>query len=203
MRTRSFLLGPLGAALLTAACAVGPNYKRPDVAVPPAYKGAPTAAPVSPPPSTSDWKPASPADAENRGAWWRVFGDPQLDALEDRVSVSNQSLALAEAQFRNARAVARGAKAQLFPTLGVTPLVTRSHAPAARSTALPGAPVGTATTYQLQGEVFLGNRPVGTDPPQRRVEGRNGAGDRRGSRDRAAVAPRRARSRLLRAPGRR
>ncbi len=153
MRTRSFLLGPLGAALLTAACAVGPNYKRPEVAVPPAYKGAPAAAPVSPAPSSSDWKPASPADAENRGAWWKVFEDPQLDALEDRVSVSNQSLALAEAQFRNARAVARGAKAQLFPTLGVTPSVTRSHAPAARSTALPGAPVGTATTYQLQGEV--------------------------------------------------
>jgi NodT family efflux transporter outer membrane factor (OMF) lipoprotein len=152
MSPRRLLLWPVAAAAFASACAVGPDYKRPEVVVPPAYKGAPAAATASPS-SESDWKSAQPADAEDRGAWWKVFADPQLDALEDRVSVSNQNLVLAEAQYRNARAVARGAKAQLFPTLGLTPSVTRSHAPVSRSSALPGAPVGTATTYQLQGEV--------------------------------------------------
>jgi NodT family efflux transporter outer membrane factor (OMF) lipoprotein len=142
--------GPVAAALFAAGCAVGPNYKRPDAPVPAAYKATPAADAEQAHP---DWKEARPSDTADRGAWWEVFGDPQLDALEARVSVSNQNVALAEAQFRGARAVARGAKAEFFPTIGATPSVTRSHSPLARTSALPGAPAGTATTYQLSGDV--------------------------------------------------
>jgi NodT family efflux transporter outer membrane factor (OMF) lipoprotein len=138
------------ASLLAAACAVGPNYQRPDAPVPPAYK---EPAPTPGAAAASEWKPAQPADAANREAWWEVYGDPELNALEEKVSVSNQNLALADAQFRGARAVARGARAELFPTLSVSPSVTRSHSPLSRGSALPGAPTGTATTYQLSGDV--------------------------------------------------
>jgi len=138
-----------GAALVASGCAVGPNYQRPSAPVPETYKEAAPAMPAG----GGEWKAAQPADVSSRGRWWLVFGDPQLDALEERVSVSNQNIALAAAQFQGARAAARGARAQFFPTIGVAPSVTRSHSPVARTSALPGAPVGTATTYQLQGDV--------------------------------------------------
>ncbi len=150
MRTRALLAAaPLLA--LASACAVGPNYKRPDAPVPPAYKE-PAPAPTPGAAAASEWKPAQPADAANREAWWEVYGDPELNALEEKVSVSNQNLALADAQFRGARAVARGARAEFFPTLSVSPSVARSHS-LSRNSALPGAPAGTATTYQLAGDV--------------------------------------------------
>jgi NodT family efflux transporter outer membrane factor (OMF) lipoprotein len=149
MRARALLAA--GVSLLAAACAVGPNYQRPDAPVSPAYKE-PVPAPTPGAVVASEWKPAQPADAANRETWWEVYGDPDLNALEEKVSVSNQNLALADAQFRGARAVARGARAELFPTLSVSPSVTRSHS-LSRNSALPGAPAGTATTYQLAGDV--------------------------------------------------
>ena len=154
MKTRHSLAAAAAAALaLAPACAVGPNYKRPETAVPPAYKEAAPAVNAAAPTAASEWKPAEPADAAAREAWWTAFGDPTLNALEDAVAVSNQNLALADAQFRGARAVARGARAELFPTVSVSPSVTRSHSPLSRTSALPGAPAGTATTYQLAGDV--------------------------------------------------
>jgi len=151
MRARALLAAAPAVLALTSACAVGPNYRRPDAPVPPAYKE-PVPAPTPGAAAPSEWKPAQPADAANREAWWEVYGDPQLNALEEKVSVSNQNLALADAQFRGARAVARGARAEFFPTLSVSPSVTRSHS-LSRNSALPGAPAGTATTYQLAGDV--------------------------------------------------
>jgi NodT family efflux transporter outer membrane factor (OMF) lipoprotein len=151
MRTRALLAAAASVLALTSACAVGPNYRRPDAPVPPAYKE-PAPAPTPGAAAASEWKPAQPADAANREAWWEVYGDPELNALEEKVSVSNQNLALADAQFRGARAVARGARAEFFPTLSVSPSVARSHS-LSRNSALPGAPAGTATTYQLAGDV--------------------------------------------------
>jgi NodT family efflux transporter outer membrane factor (OMF) lipoprotein len=93
---------------LVAACAVGPDYHKPDLAVPAAYKEA------------VDWKPAVPGDALKRGAWWEVFGDPLLNDLENQVDVSNQSLKQAEAQYRQAAALVSAARANFFPTVGVS-----------------------------------------------------------------------------------
>ena len=135
------------AGLMTTACMVGPNYERPPAPVPPAYKEpAPTASPQS-----GDWTPAQPGDVGARGQWWQTFGDTELDALEEQVSVSNQTIAQAEAQYRSARAVARGARADLFPTLSVAPSVSRSKA--ATNNFTPNLVAPTINTYQLAGDV--------------------------------------------------
>ncbi len=99
-----------------AGCLVGPSYNRPPATVPGAFK--------EPPPA--DWKTAQPRDAADRGKWWEIFGDPQLNALEEQVAVSNQSVAQAEAQYRAARAAAWQARAGLFPTVTLGPSVSRS-----------------------------------------------------------------------------
>jgi NodT family efflux transporter outer membrane factor (OMF) lipoprotein len=135
------------AGLLTTACMVGPDYKRPSAPVPPAFKE-PTPAAVT---GASEWVPARPADTGPRGRWWEVFGDAELNTLEEQVSVSNQTIAQADAQYRSARAVARGARADLFPTLSVAPSASRSKA--AATSFAPHLVAPTINTYQLAGDV--------------------------------------------------
>lgn len=100
--------GLLLAGVGLSACLVGPNYSRPEVATPSAFK------------EMAGWSPANPADAIDKGAWWSLFDDPALDALERRVEVSNQNLAAAEAAYRQARAIVAADRAQLFPTVGLS-----------------------------------------------------------------------------------
>jgi len=79
----------------------GPKYARPAVATLPVYK-------EEPPQSFQGagiWKPAQPADQELPGKWWEIFGDSELDTLEEQVTVSNQDLKAAEARLREARAL--------------------------------------------------------------------------------------------------
>src|SRR5438034_6063093 len=104
-------------ALALAACAVGPDYLRPDAAVSDAYKEA------------TGWKVAEPHDESNRGNWWEIFGDPQLSALIESINISNQNVHLAEAQFRQAQALAAQSRAALFPTLDASASITRSRSP--------------------------------------------------------------------------
>jgi NodT family efflux transporter outer membrane factor (OMF) lipoprotein len=94
-----------GVLTLMTGCAVGPDYVRPTVITPDAYK------------EVDGWKVAQPKDDVIRGAWWEIFGDPQLNALEAQVSLSNQNLAVAEATYRQARALVREARASYFPTV--------------------------------------------------------------------------------------
>jgi NodT family efflux transporter outer membrane factor (OMF) lipoprotein len=94
-----------GALTLMTGCVVGPDYVRPTVITPVAYK------------EVDGWKVAQPRDDVIRGAWWEIFGDPQLNTLEAQVSLSNQNLAQAEATYRQARALVREARASYFPTL--------------------------------------------------------------------------------------
>jgi len=96
-------------------CKVGPEYARPKASVPAAYR------------ELSGWKPAEPRDLAARGSWWKVFNDPELDALEERVSQSNQSLAAAVAQLRQARALVAAARAGFFPTATLGASLTRSR----------------------------------------------------------------------------
>jgi len=100
---------------LVASCTVGPDYVRPAAETPAAYKEA------------EGWKTAQPADGLNRGAWWEVFGDSRLNELEERVSVSNQSIAQAEAQFRQARALVQSARAGYYPTVTAGASASRSR----------------------------------------------------------------------------
>jgi len=134
-------------ALLSAACAVGPNYKRPSAPVPAAYK---EERPPGDAAADVQWKPAEPRDDAGRGKWWELFEDPELNALEEQIDVSNQNIAQAEAQFRGARAAVRGARADFFPTVTASASVTRSKASTNRSTSFSAASSGrTITDYQL------------------------------------------------------
>jgi len=103
------------AALQLTGCVVGPKYHQPPAPAPPAYK------------EVGDWKPAQPNDQNLGGEWWKVFQDPQLNALEDQVNVSNQNLKAAEAQYRQSRAALRYYRADYYPTVTTGPSATRER----------------------------------------------------------------------------
>ena len=118
--------------LLLAACAVGPDYARPTIAAPLAFKEA------------GDWKQAEPRDHELKGPWWEVFNDPLLNSLTEQVSISNQNLAQSEAQFRQARALVQAARANYFPTVSGDVSATRSQTAQGFSRQASGSQVSTA-----------------------------------------------------------
>jgi len=120
--------------LLAAGCKVGPDYARPDAPTAPAFK------------ELAGWKPSDPRDGIDRGAWWSVFADPDLDRLERQVDISNQTVKQAEAAYREAVALIREARASLFPTLTVAPGVTRSQSSGGGS-----GFSGTRTQYTAEG----------------------------------------------------
>jgi NodT family efflux transporter outer membrane factor (OMF) lipoprotein len=124
-KPRSLAIAAVAAMLVIfTACAVGPDYVKPKDEVPAAYKEA------------AEWKVAQPQEAVVRGAWWKIFQDPQLDALEEQVNISNQNVAAAEAQFRQARAAVQAARAGYFPNLSIGAQATRSLASANAGNAL-------------------------------------------------------------------
>jgi len=110
---------------LVAGCNFAPKYDRPPVQTPSAYK---ELTPLSPE-LTNIWKTAQPRDADLRGKWWEVFTNSELNVLEDQVTVSNQNVAAAFANFLSARALVKEARAQLYPTLAANPDYTRSRQP--------------------------------------------------------------------------
>ena len=109
-------VGVLILTLLLSGCAVGPRYTKPAAPAPPTYK-------ETPPP----WKTAQPSDHVARGKWWEIFQDPQLNALEEQVNVSNENLKAAEAQFRQARALVRFNRAAYYPTVTAGASAAREH----------------------------------------------------------------------------
>lgn len=92
-------------SLLASGCAVGPDYQRPSAVTPAAYKEA------------NNWVPAAPADALDRGPWWTLFNDPVLNELASGIEVSNQNIAVASANYAQARALVREQRAALFPVI--------------------------------------------------------------------------------------
>ncbi|MFM0741548.1 efflux transporter outer membrane subunit [Paraburkholderia xenovorans] len=100
---------------MLAACAVGPDYQRPAAEVPASYKEA-----------APGWKVAQPADQHDRGDWWTIYQDPQLNALEDKLNSANQTIAQFAAAYRQARALVGEARAAYFPTVGASLGATRS-----------------------------------------------------------------------------
>ncbi len=99
---------------LLCGCTAGPNYVRPPVETPAAYK------------ETQDWKHAAPQDEKPRGNWWEVFNDPQLNALVTQVAISNQTIKGAEAAVREAHALTDQARAAYFPIVTANASMTRS-----------------------------------------------------------------------------
>jgi NodT family efflux transporter outer membrane factor (OMF) lipoprotein len=102
------------AVFVLNGCMVGPDYVRPAAPVPAAYKEA------------AGWKIAQPSDDAPRGNWWEAFGDPDLNALEAQVDISNQTIQAAEARVREASAATQAARAALFPIVSGNASALRS-----------------------------------------------------------------------------
>ena len=117
----------LALALAVGGCTVGPDYQRPQVITPIAFKHA------------EGWQMAKPSDAIKRGQWWEVYGDSTLDGLMQRLENSNQTLAQYEAQYRQARALVRQARASFLPAVTGSAGATRS-----------GQGGGSSSSYQYQ-----------------------------------------------------
>lgn len=105
----------VSAVLQFVGCAVGPKYKTPAVLVSPAYK------------EIGNWKTAQPDDQHLGGNWWEIFQDPQLNALEQQINISNQNLKAALAQYQQARAVLRFYRADYYPSVIAAPSATRNR----------------------------------------------------------------------------
>ena len=113
----------LGCLVLFAGCSFAPKYTKPSVQTPAAFKE------LTPEQSkeTDGWKTAEPKDDVIRGQWWEMFHEPELNAFEGQVVVSNQTVAAALANFLAARAVVKQARSQYFPTVSANPSVTESR----------------------------------------------------------------------------
>jgi len=127
---------PVWICLVLAGCMVGPDYQRPVAPAPVAFKEA------------AGWKISQPADAIDKGAWWSVYHDPELDRLERTVEVSNQTVKQFEAQYRNAVALVGEARSSLFPTVGLSSGVTHSGSGSSGGTS---GRSGTSTTVSTTG----------------------------------------------------
>jgi NodT family efflux transporter outer membrane factor (OMF) lipoprotein len=136
----------VGLALLSGGCTVGPKYQKPAAAIPTEYK--------EPPPESfkefGEWKTAQPSDQTIRGKWWEIFKDPELSGLEEQVSISNQNILAAEAQFRAAREAVRIARSGLFPTVTTSPSIVGSRSSSTLTSSSAGnSASGARVTYSL------------------------------------------------------
>ena len=116
------------ALLLIAGCRVGPKYQVPPAtatAPPASYKESPTQFANS-----DSWQVAQPQDAMLRGKWWEIYNDSELNALEDRLNIDNQTIKQAFENFMEARTLIAQARSQLYPTLGTAPSFQRSRSSA-------------------------------------------------------------------------
>jgi NodT family efflux transporter outer membrane factor (OMF) lipoprotein len=153
------------AALLVSGCHVGPKYQRPPAmaqAPPAAYKESPgaaqpgrgtaaNAAATAPAADAGEWKVAQPQDAMLKGKWWEIYGDNELNALEEKLTIDNQTIKQYFANFMEARTLVAEARSQLYPTLGTGPSYARSQA---------SANVGSAGTTGNKSQSNLTTLPV-------------------------------------------
>ena len=146
--SRRFALSTLALAAVLAGCAVGPTYQLPASAAPAGWKEQPAA---------DGWLPAAPADALDRGEWWKLFGDATLDELAGRVQVSNQNIAAAVANYTQAQALVREQRAGLFPSVSLDGSGRRSGTVGGNASASPsnafGATLGASWTPDVWGRL--------------------------------------------------
>jgi NodT family efflux transporter outer membrane factor (OMF) lipoprotein len=138
---KALLVCSVALALLAlgGGCNFAPHYTPPPIVVPPAYK------------ENANWKQAQPNDAMLKGQWWRMFNDPLLNSLEEKVAISNQNVASALQNFFAARALVKEARAAEYPAVSVDPAYTRTHPPSSGTpTQVAGSPAllsNTRSTY--------------------------------------------------------
>jgi len=117
------IVAMLGFFLFASGCSFAPHYAKPSIQTPGAFKELTPAQAKA----TDGWKTAEPKDDAIRGKWWEMFGDTNLNALEEQVDVSNQTVAVALENFLSARAVVKQTRSEFFPTVSANPSVTRSR----------------------------------------------------------------------------
>ncbi|HTQ32324.1 MAG TPA: hypothetical protein VMI53_14015, partial [Opitutaceae bacterium] len=143
LRTLAAALALLG----LSGCNLAPKYARPSTPTPASFKEA-----ASP---QVAWKPASPRDTAPPGRWWEIYQDPQLNALEQQVEISNQTILAAAANFREARAEVRAARSVLFPTITTAPSFSRVRSSATWNPAsgAPSAGSSSSTSSKTSGSI--------------------------------------------------
>jgi NodT family efflux transporter outer membrane factor (OMF) lipoprotein len=141
------------ATALSTGC-VGPAYHVPRAPTPAAagYKEA-----------RGMWKLATPGDAIPRGRWWEMFHEPELDALENRLNIDNQTIAQAVENYLQSRAQIRAARASYYPTVTADPAVTWF-----RSSGVTGGAGATSGAGAIGGAGAVGS-PVGSSIPGRHL----------------------------------
>jgi NodT family efflux transporter outer membrane factor (OMF) lipoprotein len=110
-------------SLLLSGCMIGPKYKKPTTPMAPAFK-------EQPPESfkeSNGWKAAQPDDQALRGKWWEIFGDSQLNGLEEDLTVSNQNLKVSEARFQQARDMIKYNRSAMYPTISTSPGISNER----------------------------------------------------------------------------
>ncbi|MFJ2358247.1 efflux transporter outer membrane subunit [Pseudomonas fluorescens] len=124
---------------MLSACAVGPDYQRPQTAQVAQYKEA------------EGWRQANPSDSLARGAWWELYGDQQLNGLIEKLNSSNQTVAQSEAQYRQAQALVRSARGAFYPNVDLSLGKTRSsQGTGSSSSSLSSSASGIRDTYNAQ-----------------------------------------------------
>lgn len=116
-------VGLVATLILAEGCRVGPRYVAPVIQAPPAFK---EVAPQQSPDGTV-WMAATPQDATLRGKWWELYQEPELNALEEKLNISNQNIAQSFQNFMAARAQVKQARASYYPTVSVDPSYTRGR----------------------------------------------------------------------------
>jgi NodT family efflux transporter outer membrane factor (OMF) lipoprotein len=102
-------------ALALGACSLAPTLKTPEVPAAPAYK------------ENGSWTQAQPADRLPRDRWWALYGNAELDDLQQRLIAGNPTLAAAVADYAQAVALSDQARAGLFPSVGLNASVERAR----------------------------------------------------------------------------
>ena len=114
--------------VLIEGCSIGPKYTKPVAQIPPSYK------------EMGNWKPAEPSDAARKDNWWEIFNDPELNMLEDKLTVSNQTLRAAQDHFLQARAAVKFSRAGEFPQVTAGGFASRQRSSSSRPLRGPTSP---------------------------------------------------------------
>lgn len=146
LTARAATLTPLALALGLTGCYPHEAYQKPTVATAPAYKENTAGTEVA---RTEGWKQAAPSDAMLRGKWWEIFGDPELNALEEKLNINNQNVAQYFQNYMAARAEVAQIRSSYWPTISVGGSFSRSRTPAMQSTTTAKGVASTTSTMQL------------------------------------------------------
>src|SRR5882672_5329527 len=137
----------LAAVALLAGCAVGPDYKRPQATtIPAAYTGA-TNVVATDAGTTNGWKVAEPQAQISKGNWWEIFGDSELNELENQASAANQQLKVAVARLAEVRAQLDVTRAGLFPNISASGAFVRQRVSPNTPSTSTGKPLGASSTF--------------------------------------------------------